>query len=83
MLKELRDETAAMNGSHMQITPDQGQLLSLLVKLVGAKRAVEVGVYTGYSSLAVAMVSASACQLYLEGSVLRRFCNCMRKALGR
>lgn len=58
VLKELRDETAAMNGSHMQITPDQGQLLSLLVKLVGAKRAVEVGVYTGYSSLAVAMVSA-------------------------
>ncbi len=57
VLKELRDETAAMNGSHMQITADQGQFLGLLVKLIGARKAVEVGVYTGYSSVAVAMVS--------------------------
>lgn len=64
MLKELRDETAAMNGSHMQITADQGALLSLLVQLMGVKTAVEVGVYTGYSSLAVAMV----CGAGLEGN---------------
>jgi predicted O-methyltransferase YrrM len=57
VLKELRDETAAMNGSHMQITADQGQFLSLLVKLIGATKAVEVGVFTGYSSVAIAMVS--------------------------
>lgn len=56
VLKELRDETAAMNGSHMQITADQGQMLALLVQLTGARRAVELGVYTGYSSLAVALV---------------------------
>jgi predicted O-methyltransferase YrrM len=56
VLKDVREETAKMNGSHMQVTPDQGQLLSLLVKILGAKTAVEVGVYTGYSSLAIAMV---------------------------
>lgn len=40
----------------MQITPDQGAFLALMVKLMGAKRVIEVGVFTGYSSLAVAMV---------------------------
>eukprot|EP00955_Chlamydomonas_euryale_P073103 361616-Chlamydomonas_euryale.AAC.24 len=55
VLKDLRKETAAMLGSHMQITPDQGQMLGMLVQLIGATRAVEVGVFTGYSSVAVAM----------------------------
>lgn len=38
-----------------QISPEQGQLLSLLVELLGVKSAIEVGVFTGYSSLAVAL----------------------------
>ncbi len=44
------------HGSHMQITADQGQLLALLARVAAARRTVEVGVFTGYSSLAVAMV---------------------------
>lgn len=39
----------------MQIAPEQGQLMALLIKLIGAKRAVEVGVFTGYSALTVAL----------------------------
>jgi len=55
VLAKLRAETASVHGSHMQITPEQGQLLALLVEVTGAKKAIEVGVFTGYSSLAVAM----------------------------
>nr|XP_043632273.1 O-methyltransferase MdmC-like isoform X2 [Erigeron canadensis] len=56
ILRELREETAAMRGSQMQVSPDQAQLLAILVQILGAKRCIEVGVYTGYSSLAVALV---------------------------
>ena len=55
VLKELREETARLSGSQMQIAPEQGQLMALLVELIGARKTIEVGVYTGYSSLAVAM----------------------------
>jgi len=55
ILQALRQETASHPMSQMQIAPDQGQLLALLVKLMGAKRALEVGVFTGYSSLVVAL----------------------------
>jgi caffeoyl-CoA O-methyltransferase len=54
-LARLREETAAHPRAGMQIAPEQGQLLSLLVRLTGARRALEVGVFTGYSSLAVAL----------------------------
>jgi caffeoyl-CoA O-methyltransferase len=54
LLAELRRETAGDDLSRMQISPEQGQLMALLVKLAGARRCVEVGVYTGYSSLCVA-----------------------------
>jgi len=64
VLKDLRDETAAMSGSHMQITRDQGQFMSQLVKLTGTRRAVELGVYTGYSSLVVAMALPEDGKLY-------------------
>jgi predicted O-methyltransferase YrrM len=50
----LRAETAALPDGRMQIGPDQGALLALLVHLVGARRALEVGTFTGYSALAVA-----------------------------
>jgi caffeoyl-CoA O-methyltransferase len=53
--QSLIDETAKLGGvSGMQIAPDQGALLALLVHLVGARRAVEVGTFTGYSALCVA-----------------------------
>ncbi len=55
ILQQLRQETANLTGAIMQITPDQGQFMQLLVKLIEAKNAIEVGVYTGYSSLAVAL----------------------------
>jgi len=55
VLRRLREETAQMPNAGMQISPDQGQFMSLLVKLIGARRYLEIGVFTGYSSLAVAL----------------------------
>ncbi|XP_024017948.1 uncharacterized protein LOC21394601 [Morus notabilis] len=55
ILRQLREETASMRGSQMQVSPDQAQLLAMLVQILGAERCIEVGVYTGYSSLAVAL----------------------------
>lgn len=54
LFAELRRETAKLPQAVMQIAPEQGQLMAMLVKLMGAKRCIEVGVFTGYSSLAVA-----------------------------
>jgi caffeoyl-CoA O-methyltransferase len=54
-LETLRDETAAHPRAGMQISPEVGQLLQLLVRLTGARRTIEVGVFTGYSSLAIAL----------------------------
>ncbi len=54
LLRQLRRETATDAMSRMQVAPEQGQLLALLAQLMGARRALEVGVYTGYSSLCVA-----------------------------
>jgi caffeoyl-CoA O-methyltransferase len=51
----LRAATRDHPRSVMQITPEQGQLMALLARLVGARRAIEVGVYTGYSALSVAL----------------------------
>lgn len=55
VLAELREETARLPMAGMQIGADQGQFMALLAKLIGAKRCVEVGVFTGYSALAVAL----------------------------
>lgn len=55
VLRELREVTAADPMSRMQISPEQGQFMSLLIELMGAKRCLEVGVFTGYSSLCVAL----------------------------
>ena len=52
-LAALRAETASHPKVNMQIAPEQGQFMQMLVRLSGAKRAIEVGVFTGYSSLAV------------------------------
>ncbi|MBM4200290.1 MAG: SAM-dependent methyltransferase [Gammaproteobacteria bacterium] len=55
LLAELREETATEPLAGMQITPEQGQFLALLVTLTGARNILEVGVFTGYSSLAMAL----------------------------
>ena len=55
LLRRLREETAALPNARMQIAPEQGQFMALLVQLMGARRCLEVGVFTGYSSLAVAL----------------------------
>ncbi|MBF2050856.1 MAG: class I SAM-dependent methyltransferase [Leptolyngbya sp. IPPAS B-1204] len=55
VLQQLRQETANHPMSQMQIAPEQGQFMMLLIQLMGAKKALEVGVFTGYSSLAVAL----------------------------
>jgi predicted O-methyltransferase YrrM len=52
--RRLRTETAALPMGLMQISADQGALLALLVRMLGAKRAIEIGTFTGYSALAVA-----------------------------
>ncbi|NOQ88406.1 MAG: SAM-dependent methyltransferase [Gammaproteobacteria bacterium] len=54
LLRQLREETAQIEYSVMQISPEQGQFMSLLIKLMAAKRAIEIGTFTGYSSICVA-----------------------------
>jgi predicted O-methyltransferase YrrM len=56
LLRELREETAKDPIARMQIAPEQGQFMALLVELLGARRVLEIGVYTGYSSLWMASV---------------------------
>jgi predicted O-methyltransferase YrrM len=53
ILRRLREETASLPQHDMQIAPEQGALMALLVQLSGARRAIELGTFTGYSSLAV------------------------------
>jgi caffeoyl-CoA O-methyltransferase len=55
VLRRLREETAAMPEHNMQIAPEQGQFMAMLVRLCGTRRALEIGTFTGYSSLAVAL----------------------------
>jgi len=55
VLAELREETARLPQAGMQIGPDQGEFMALLARLAGARRCIEVGVFTGYSALAVAL----------------------------
>jgi predicted O-methyltransferase YrrM len=55
VLARLRVETAALPEARMQIAPEEGALLAMLVRLTGAKRCLEIGTFTGYSSTAVAL----------------------------
>lgn len=57
ILRQLRDETATFStkGARMQVSPEQGSFMALLVELCQVRKALEVGVFTGYSSLAVAL----------------------------
>jgi caffeoyl-CoA O-methyltransferase len=55
VLARLREETAQQPSAMMQISPDQGQFMALLVELIGARYCLEIGTFTGYSALAVAL----------------------------
>ena len=55
LLRQLRAETAADPMARMQISPEQGQFMALLARLSGARRCLEIGVFTGYSSLVLAL----------------------------
>ena len=55
ILTKLRSATAKHPLANMQISPEQGQLMGLLVSLIGAKKCLEIGVFTGYSTLVVAL----------------------------
>ncbi len=54
-LARCRKETAALSNAQMQIGPDQGAFMALLARLLGARRYLEIGTFTGYSALAVAL----------------------------
>lgn len=61
-LRALRERTRRMSNGRMQITPEQGHLLGLLVRLMAARRILEIGTFTGYSTLAMALaLPADAC----------------------
>ena len=55
VLRRLREETAALPESNMQISPEQGRFMAFLVEVLGVRRYLEVGVFTGYSSLSIAL----------------------------
>ena len=79
ILTQLRQETSQLPMSRMQISPEQGQFMALLVKLIGAKKTLELGVFTGYSSLVVALALPAdgkivACDVSEEyTSIARRY----------
>ena len=56
VLRSLREETAKMRLSVMQVAPEQAQFMQLLIRLIGAKNILELGTFTGYSALAMALV---------------------------
>ncbi|MGB7442468.1 MAG: class I SAM-dependent methyltransferase [Coleofasciculaceae cyanobacterium] len=77
ILSQLRQETAQNPLARMQIAPEQGQLMALLVQLMGAKKALELGVFTGYSSLTIALALPSegklvACDISQEYTAIAR-----------
>ena len=77
VLKRCREETARHPHAGMQIGPDQGAVLALIVQLMGAKRYLEIGTFTGYSSLAVALAlppdgKAACCDVSKEFTDLAR-----------
>lgn len=75
--RELRQATRSVKGALMQISPEQGQLMALLVELTGVRRAIEVGTFTGYSALAVAQALPAdgrlvCCDVSLEWTAIGR-----------
>ncbi len=88
LLQRLRTDTAQLPNANMQIAPEQGQFMGLLVRLMRAQRAIEIGTFTGYSALAVALAlppngqliacdintewTAKACQYWQEAGVAEK-----------
>ena len=75
--RELREATRDMKHGGMQIGPEQGQFMGLLAKLIGARRTLEVGVFTGYSALSVALALPAdgrvvACDVNEEWTAMAR-----------
>jgi caffeoyl-CoA O-methyltransferase len=79
VLEQLREETSRLEAAAMQIAPEQGQFMQLLVRMLQARRTLEIGVFTGYSALSVALVlpsdgSVVACDVNEEWTrIARRF----------
>ena len=77
LLLALREETSGLTQRAMQISPEQGQFMALLARLAGARRCLEVGVFTGYSSLVTALAlpddgSIVACDVSEEWTAVAR-----------
>jgi caffeoyl-CoA O-methyltransferase len=77
LLRQLREETAPRADSGMQLSPEQGQFLGMLVRMLGVRRALEVGVFTGLSSLHVALAMPPdgrliACDVNAETTAIAR-----------
>jgi len=77
ILKKLRAQTRTMSTHKMQISPEQGQFMQLLVQLLGARKTLEIGVFTGYSTLAVASALPSygkviACDINVEWTTIAK-----------
>jgi caffeoyl-CoA O-methyltransferase len=75
--RRLREETRGIKWAQMQISAMQGQFMALLVELIGARRTIEVGTYTGYSALAVALAlpddgQVIACDISEEWTAVAR-----------
>lgn len=64
VLQALSEKTATHTNAHMQITQDQGQFMALLAKIIQARKYLEVGVFTGYSTLAVTLAMADGSQTF-------------------
>lgn len=77
--RQLREQTQKMSMSQMQISPEQGQFMGLLVEILGAKKTLDIGVFTGYSALSVALALPAegrvvACDTNVEWTkIARRF----------
>lgn len=77
VLCRLREETASCENADMQIAPEQGQFMALLVRLIGAERTLEIGTFTGYSALVVALAlpphgRVTACEISEEYAAIAR-----------
>jgi predicted O-methyltransferase YrrM len=77
VLRRLREETALRENADMQIAPEQGQFMALLVRLIDAERTLEVGTFTGYSALVLAFALPShgrvtACEISEEYAAIAR-----------
>lgn len=77
LLTRLREETARRGDAGMQISPEQGQFMALLIELTGARRVLEIGTFTGYSALAMALALPSdgrivACDVEPETTAVAR-----------